>query len=128
MKSQFEDFCSSQKGKILFLPARAFGEKIIMEYPKVNKWGFQLKVILRKIAKQFSEYYFSVQISPSVAGRSDDGQEIPINTLGRWIFGVPGYQGNVIFEGGETEKIRIRIPKNFPEEGKRLLEKAVEKS
>jgi len=78
------------------------------DFPVENKWGYSMKVVLRSVAKKLPEYHTPVE--PVRHGRSDSGEEIPVNTLGRWAFGVPGYQGHCIFDGF-CKHIKIYYPK-----------------
>jgi hypothetical protein len=57
------------------------------------------EVILRALLKRTPEYHIPVELNPRVEGWTEDGVPIPINTLGRWLFGVPGYAGNATFDG-----------------------------
>jgi len=94
---------------------------VVIEKP--NPCGYGLKIAIREKAKRLPEYHLPVDIG-NVTGRSDTGVPIPINTLGRWIFGVPGYAGNAIFEGGIDDKIVVWLPEEAPEEAIELIRKA----
>ena len=78
------------------------------------------KVALRDKAKAHRLYHTPVDAS-GVAGRSSTGVPIPVNTLGRWIWGVPGYAGNAVFMGFEDPPA-VYLPADAPEEAVRLLE------
>jgi len=109
--------------KRLQLPARTIAG-IKMEFPIKNKWGYGLKIAIRNIAKTLPLYRLPVEITPLVAGESDEGDAIPIDTLGRWLFGVPGYAGHIRVLGGE-DNISVRCP-DVPE-AQELITVAVEK-
>ncbi len=89
-----------------------------------NKWGSSLKLAIREAAKHTPEYFFPIDFPFS--GKSESGEEIPVNTLGRWVFGVPGFAGHLVFEGGTEDKIVIHYPEGTPEEAKTMIRKAVE--
>lgn len=55
-------------------------------------------MVIRDEARKLQLYYQPVTVDPLVAGRSDGGKEIPINNLGRWVFGTPGYMGHIVVE------------------------------
>lgn len=107
------------------LPARGnIINSIVLKFNKKNIYEYNLKYVIRNIAKRFPEYFAPIEIEPLVYGMTDSGEKIEINTLGRWIFGVPGFAGNVVFEGGE-ELITFRLPKESPEIAINLLTKCV---
>lgn len=93
------------------------------EFPVRNAWGTSLKIAIRDEAKRLPLYWWPIRISPLVTGESDDGDIIPINNLGRWVFGVPGYRGHITVEGF-SNNIAFRCP-NVPE-AVQLLTGAVE--
>jgi len=84
----------------LVLPARAFGRKLVYEFSGVKVRGASFKVFLRNELKRTPEYHTPIVLdNPAVTGRTEDGIPIQINTIGRWLFGVPGYAGNATFDG-----------------------------
>ncbi len=94
--------------EILLLPARIASrhrEEILVK----NSWGYGLKIAIRQEAKALPLYWKPVEIEPLVAGRADNGDIIPINTLGRWLFGTPGYMGHIMVEGGSAN-VAFRCP------------------
>ena len=107
---------------MLNLPARTI-EKQRIQFPVKNIWGTNLKMEVRNAAKILPLYHTPVKIEPEVTGRTDDGQEIPINTLGKWLFGVPGFAANMVVESFH-ENVCFRLP-DVPEAIK-LISKAVE--
>ena len=85
------------------LPARAYGRRLVYEFFNVGAKGASFKVFLRNELKKIPEYHTPVELdNPGVAGRTEDGIPIPVNTLGRWLFGVSGYAGNAVFDGFST--------------------------
>jgi hypothetical protein len=86
--------------KKLVLPARAHGKRLVYEFSGIGVRGASFKIFLRNELKKVSEYHTPVELdNPNVAGRTEDGIPIPVNTLGRWMFGVSGYAGNAVFDG-----------------------------
>jgi len=115
-----------EKQKPLDLPVRGSPPRmgIKIQAPIKNRWGFSLKVAMRQVAKSLPEY--KRVIIHKVSGRDDNGNEIPINTLGRWIWGVPGYMGNAVFDGG-AEMVTVWVPREAPPEAIALIKKAMER-
>jgi len=107
--------------KVPLKPAHRGCPRIEFDVP--NRWGGGVKVAVRSVCKNLPEYY--LRIEPVLMGRDDSGNEIPVNTLGKWAFGVPGCRGKLMFEGGETSKIVIYYPEGSPPELLSMLEKAV---
>lgn len=103
----------------MLLPARGTGRKVIV-IEKPNKWGYSLKQVIREKAKRNPLYHTPIEITPPVTG--DEG--VAINTLGRWLFGVPGYRGQITVRGGREDAIEIEVPSEIPAEGIKLLMEA----
>jgi len=102
-------------------PARLVGESLIMSVEKKNRFGSSLKLVLRETAKKNPLYFEKIQCP--VSGRDETGKEIPIDTIGKWIFGVPGYMGHI--KCYQEENIKISIPAKAPEEVIELLKWAL---
>jgi hypothetical protein len=98
------------KGRLV-LPARAFGGKLVYDFPEIGVRGASFKLYLRNELKQLREYHTPVELdNPAIAGRTETGVPIAINTLGRWLFGVPGYAGNATFDGfGDVPRVVVNI-------------------
>lgn len=97
---------------MLKLPVRGLpGMRVVYEFPdlqgKVLGDGF--KLYLRDVLKRVPEYHTVLEFDFQVEGRSDKGIPIPVNTLGRWLFGVPGYAGNARFMSlpGEIPTVEV---------------------
>jgi len=124
--SKWEEI-SVPKNTPLMVPAQRAtrsGEKWVFNTP--NRWGFGLKTAIRRAAKHTKYYHLSIQHPfGEVKGRTDDGKEIPVNTLGRWAFGVSGYMGHLIFEGGNSEEIVVYAPPGTPKECYEMIKQAV---
>jgi hypothetical protein len=112
------------RGKLV-LPARAFGGKLVYEFSKVDVRGASFKVFLRNELKKVSEYHTHVELdNPNIAGRTETGVPIPINTLGRWLFGVPGYAGNAVFDGFSSPlQVVVNINATTPQEVVELIDR-----
>jgi hypothetical protein len=95
----------------MVLPARAHGKRLVYEFLGVGVRGASFKLYLRNELKKIPEYRIPVELDNSnVTGRTDDGVPIPVNTLGRWLFGVPGYAGNAVFDGfGDVPRVVVNI-------------------
>ncbi|MFA7070380.1 MAG: hypothetical protein WC144_06025 [Sulfurimonas sp.] len=93
--------------------------------PMLNRYGYGLKIAIRNEAKKLPSYHEPIECE--ICGRDDSGNEIPINTIGRWVFGTPGYMGHAMFDGGENEKIIIYLPHETPEIVVKLLIAACKK-
>lgn len=119
---------NEQKEEIIVPTQRARRNDDAVIFFKPNIHSFGLKVAIRNIAKTLPEYHLPIEFKNGEArfGSRDTGDFIPINTVGRWIFGVPGYMGHAIFEGGEQKRIAIWLPINTPDIIKELLAKACE--
>lgn len=82
---------------MLTLPARKMTE-IVLVFKSNNSDEHltpDLKIKLRNAAKKHKEYSTSVTVSPLVTGRDDNGHIIEIDSIGKWIFGTPGYKGHI---------------------------------
>lgn len=110
---------------IIKLPPRGglprLGIKI--EAPIKNKWGTSLKQILRNAARTIPEYFTPINCGVEI---NIEGEKIVIDTLGKWIFGTPGYKGNIVVDSF-AENITVYLPKETPEEGVSLIKKAIER-
>jgi len=70
---------------------------------------------VRDAAKRTAWYRLPVTLAPDVQGRDDAGMAVEVNTLGRWLFGIPGYQGNARFIGWPDVPY-VELPEGCPEE------------
>lgn len=77
-------------------------KKVSVRTPK--SLGLTAKVWVHEKARKMGAY--SQPIICSALGKSKEGREIPVNSVGRWLFGVPGYDGNVrIYADDDTVTI-----------------------
>lgn len=101
----------------LLLPSRssnpAFGK--LVEIPIPNPQGSGVKQYIKAMVKEHPLFNHPVKTDPPINGWSYKGEPITINTLGLWIFGTTGYDGNVRFLPDEG-RIRIQVPLEAPEE------------
>ena len=77
----------------MLLPAR---ERELIEVAKVKTKHlspYDFKFEVRAVARDIPEYFLEIRTFPEVRGEAN-GQAIEINTLGRWLFGTPGYAGH----------------------------------
>ena len=88
-----------------------------------NEWGGSFKIILRNNAKKIPVYYTPLD-NGGVNGVTDTGKEIKINTLGKWLFGTPGYAGHIIAFATSNE-VKVYLPSASPEEAFSLIEEAL---
>jgi len=85
--------------------------------------GLNAKIYLRNIAKdQVPQIYF-LSIETGISGRTNSGDEIPIDSVGRWLFGVPGYMGHIRVSNWEDRDCKVEFPKDSPEVVHQLIEK-----
>lgn len=55
--------------------------------------GVTAKVFVHEVARGLTLYNQSVKCR--IKGQDKKGKKIAVDTVGRWLFGVPGYAGNV---------------------------------
>lgn len=80
--------------------------------------GLTAKVLIQECARKLPIYNQSIECE--VMGYDNKGNDISVNTVGRWLFGVPGFSGHIRITAGETA-IVIHYPKSAPEEVHELL-------
>ena len=78
------------------------------------------KLIVREVARKHPYYHLKVSLVPPVQGRDDAGRPVPVDTLGRWLFGVPGYAGNAIFDG-HSNPPGVWLPQEAPPEADEMF-------
>ena len=76
-------------------------------------FGGNAKVFLRDVARLFPEYHR--RIHTGISGRSNDGREIPINNVGRWLFGTPGYMGHIRVSNWKGTLAQVEVPEKSPQ-------------
>lgn len=70
------------------------------------------KIYLRNMAKGIRLYH--TKIETGISGRANDGSEIPIDTIGKWLFGTPGYMGHIRVSNWDGCQCTINYPKDAP--------------
>jgi hypothetical protein len=90
--------------------------------------GLTAQIYIHEVARKLP--LFVQEIDCDAVGQDKEGNKIAVNTVGRWLFGVPGYAGHsrIALSG---DKISIYFPKESPKvvhELVLLLKKAVETS
>jgi len=96
---------------VLRVPARgSMCMKVVYEFPELKGKvvGGSFKLYLRDLLKKVPEYH-SVLEAIGIEGKTDTGIPVPVSTLGRWIFGVPGYAGNARFIAYPGEIPRVEV-------------------
>jgi hypothetical protein len=58
-----------------------------------KQYGVLVRIYIQEEARKLTNY--NTPIDSSLKGQSVEGAMIEVNTLGRWLFGVPGYEGRV---------------------------------
>lgn len=101
-------------------PSGSNSIRIVFNCPVKTFWD-DVCVAIREVCKCHSNYRIPID-NGGVCGRTDQGVEIKIDTLGKWLFGTPGYKGHRIFEPDfSSEKFAVII--FFPQEAsKEVLE------
>ena len=74
--------------------------------------GLTAEVRVKEFARQIPDYFHP--ISSEVKGVDKTGKEIEVNTVGRWMFGVPGYEG-VARIVPEKDRVLIYYPEHSAE-------------
>ncbi len=80
--------------------------------------GPTAEVFVREKARTLPQY--DEQISCKASGVDDEGKKIAVNTVGRWLFGVPGFQGHVRI-APEDNTVTIYYPEQAPQIAHDLL-------
>lgn len=73
--------------------------------------GVTASTYLQEKARKLPSY--QKEIESDVVGVDKNGTTIAVNTVGRWLFGVPGYQGQLRVVPQE-ETVVLHYPENSP--------------
>jgi len=73
--------------------------------------GLTAKVLVHEKARTLPLYDQSVKCDAH--GESNDGKKIAVDTVGRWLFGVPGYEGHIRVVPAD-DKVLLYYPKESP--------------
>ncbi|HOQ79057.1 MAG TPA: hypothetical protein PLW94_02395 [Candidatus Absconditabacterales bacterium] len=109
---------------ILSVPARALVSRsspfIEIAMDTRQTFSDDLKKAIRKICQNHPNYNIAVD-NGGVFGESN-GQSIPINNLGKWLFGTPGYKGHIIMSPENPEALRVYYPAITPKQAVEMLQ------
>lgn len=87
-----------------------FGRVAAIRLPR--NMGGSAKLFLREVGKSLPEYH--QPIVTGICGQTDSGQKIPINTVGKWLFGTPGYMGHIRVTNWDGLDAKVEWPANSP--------------
>jgi hypothetical protein len=73
--------------------------------------GITASVYIREIARKLPA--FDMKFDSQEEGLTNEGESIPINTIGRWLFGVPGYEGHARIVA-VNDSVQVYFPKDLP--------------
>ncbi len=97
--------------------SQQFSEKLTPLHAKVvvdvgRPLGPTAEVFMHEKARALSQY--NEQISCEASGVDAEGQKIAVNTVGRWLFGIPGFHGHVRIVP-EDNTVIIYYPEQAPQ-------------
>ncbi len=69
-------------------------------------------MLIHEVARALLIYNQSIDCDAE--GQSKEGEKIKVDTVGRWLFGVPGYEGHIRIVS-ENDKVLLNYPKDSPE-------------
>lgn len=73
--------------------------------------GLTAEVLIKEKARKLNLYNQPIQCD--AVGKDELGRSIAVNSVGRWLFGVPGYKGNIRIVP-EGENVVLHYPKESP--------------
>lgn len=73
--------------------------------------GLTAQVYIHEVARKLSLY--NQEINCEAKGEDKEGNKIEVNTVGRWLFGVPGYAGHLRI-APSSNNVSIYFPKKSP--------------
>lgn len=88
----------------------SFNKSVTIKTPK--PLGVTANVYLHEAARKMANY--NTQINCDANGVDNQGVQIRVNTLGRWLFGVPGFESHlrIVPQGAN---VVIYYPEKSPE-------------
>jgi len=95
-------------------PVRLHGYGALVAIRLPEPMGGSAKVYLRNVAKGRLPKLYHTPIETGISGHTDSGEEIPINSVGRWLFGTPGYMGHVRVSNREGDVANVEFPADSP--------------
>ena len=93
---------------------------LVIRLPK--NMGGSAKMFVRDVAKNHVKALYFAKIQCDIQGKSNTGKAIPINTVGKWLFGMPGYMGHVRVSNWDGRDAKVEFPQASPPEVIQLLE------
>lgn len=122
-------FCSKQKrneqmcNKPLQFPESLHGPDMVVEVRLHRHLGCHAKRFLRVAGVERAPELFNRRIE--LTGREPCADESPINSVGRWLFGMPGhhmgYTGHLTVSNEVGTVAVLRFPQDSPDEVKALV-------
>jgi len=95
----------------------------VIDIPVKVDYGTSARLTMRNLAKRSSLYF--QKIDCDIAGQDDVGNKIPINNVGKWLFGTPGYMGHL--KAWERDgNLHIEYPPKSPQIVHDLINKIIE--
>lgn len=82
-----------------------------LEINTSKELGLTAGVFVKEVARKLPKYGEFIECS--ARGTDKEGKTIGVNTLGRWLFGLPGYQGNIRIVP-EGSAVALYYPKESP--------------
>lgn len=90
----------------------------------ISYFGADTKKEFRELAKK-TELYGTKIICP-IYGSAAENNHIPINNVGKWLFGTPGYKGNIVFK--EVPEINGRVEIIWSKDAPAIVEELIDKA
>jgi hypothetical protein len=100
-----------KKSQLITFPDTALPLDARVDIQAARPLGLTAKVFIHEIARQLPFYNQSIKCR--IKGEDKKGEKIAINTVGRWLFGAPGYAGRVrVALSGD--KVLLYYPQGSP--------------
>ena len=99
------------KKTAITFPDGAMTLDMLVDIQTPESLGLTAKVFIQEKARTLSLYDQPVKCN--IHGESNDGKKIAVNTVGRWLFGVPGYGGHIRVVPA-LDKVLLYYPKESP--------------
>lgn len=103
-------------------PIRLHGYGAIVAIRLPKAMGGSAKIFLRDVAKNQVRALYFKKISCDITGKTNSGDAISIDTVGKWLFGAPGYMGHIRVSNWEGRDCKVEFPQNAPAEVKDLID------
>lgn len=102
-------------------PIRLHGPYAMVAIRLPKPMGGSAKIYLRNIAKEEVKRLYHMPIETGISGRADTGEAIPIDSLGKWLFGTSGYMGHIRVCNWEGRDCKVEFPQSSPPEAAELV-------